>query len=104
MLNISPDTQKERLAARLQDPTKYWKYRVDDLTERAFWPQYMEAYQEVIKRTSAAVSWYVVPAGKKWYARLAVQEILLAELEGMELTWPTGDFDLAEERRKVAAS
>ncbi len=105
MLNISPETQKERLTARLHDPTKYWKYRADDLTERAFWPQYMEAYQVAIERTSTtAAPWYVVPAGKKWYARLAVQEILMNALGNMELIWPAGEFDLAEERRKVAAS
>ncbi|MCY0903417.1 PPK2 family polyphosphate kinase [Arthrobacter sp. H14-L1] len=103
MLNITPEIQKERLAARLQDPTKYWKYRESDLAERAFWQEYMDAYQVAIERTSTTLApWFVVPAGKKWYARLAVQEILLATLAGLKLTWPDGDFNLDEERRKVA--
>ncbi len=105
MLNISPEAQKERLTARLADPHKHWKYSSGDLDERAFWPQYMEAYQTAFERTSTdAAPWYVVPADKKWYARLAVQEIVVGALERMDLQWPKGDFDLAEERRKVAAS
>ncbi|MDQ6754831.1 MAG: polyphosphate kinase 2 family protein [Actinomycetota bacterium] len=105
MLNISPEAQKERLTARLADPHKHWKYSSGDLEERVFWAQYMEAYQTAFERTSTeAAPWYVVPADKKWYARLAVQEIVVGALERMDLHWPKGDFDLAEERRKVAAS
>jgi PPK2 family polyphosphate:nucleotide phosphotransferase len=105
MLNISPKEQKERLAARLADPHKHWKYSTGDLEERVFWPQYMEAYQLAFERTGTeAAPWFVVPADRKWYARLAVQEIVLEALERMELDWPTGDFDVEEDRRKVAAS
>ncbi|MCZ2403279.1 polyphosphate kinase 2 family protein [Paenarthrobacter sp. Z7-10] len=105
MLNISPDTQKQRLLARLDNPAKHWKYASSDLVERACWPEYMEAYQVALERTSTeAAPWYVVPADKKWYARLAVQEILIQALEGMGLHWPAGDFDPAEECRKLAAT
>ncbi|AJT41587.1 polyphosphate kinase 2 family protein [Psychromicrobium lacuslunae] len=105
MLHISPETQKERLSARLADPVKRWKYSTGDLTERGFWPQYMEAYQKAFDKTSTEVApWYVVPADKKWYARLAVQELLIDALENMKLRWPEGDFDLATEKKRLAAS
>ncbi|WP_026555650.1 polyphosphate kinase 2 family protein [Arthrobacter sp. 35W] len=105
MLNLSPEEQKARLTARLQDPSKYWKYSTSDLDERAYWPQYMEAYQTAFeKTTTGGAPWHVVPADKKWYARLAVQEILIDALATLNLQWPKGDFDLDAERARVAAS
>lgn len=102
MLNISPAEQLERLTSRLHDPTKYWKYSPTDLDERAYWPQYMDAYQRVFEKTSTEKApWYVVPADKKWYARAAVQEILISTLEGLSLQWPAGDFDLEQERARL---
>lgn len=102
MLNISPEEQLERLDARLHDPTKYWKYSPTDLDERKFWPQYMDAYQRVFDKTSTEQApWYVVPADKKWYARMAVQEILIKALGGLNLQWPAGDFDVATERARL---
>jgi PPK2 family polyphosphate:nucleotide phosphotransferase len=102
MLHLGPDEQLKRLGARLQDPTKFWKYSSGDLDERAFWPAYMDAYQKVFERTStASAPWYVVPADKKWYARLAVQEILIETLGTMNLQWPPGDFDLQHERARL---
>ena len=102
MLNLGRDEQLERLGARLHDPTKYWKYSPTDLDERAYWPDYMDAYQKVFERTSTAnAPWYVVPADKKWYARLAVQEILIETLGTLNLQWPKGDFDVAHERARL---
>ncbi|MDJ0314544.1 PPK2 family polyphosphate kinase [Arthrobacter sp. H35-D1] len=102
MLNLGPDEQLERLAARLHDPTKYWKYSPTDLDERKFWPQYMDAYQRVLDRTNTEhAPWHVVPADKKWYARMAVQEILIKALGGLNLQWPAGDYDLAHERARL---
>lgn len=102
MLNISPAEQLERLTARLGDPTKYWKYSPTDLDERRFWPQYMDAYQRAFEKTSTeGAPWYVVPADKKWYTRIAVQEILIQAFEGLKLQWPTGDYDLAKERARL---
>ena len=102
MLNLSPDEQLERLAARLHDPTKYWKHSPTDLDERKFWPEYMDAYQRVLDRTSTEhAPWHVVPADKKWYARMAVQEILIKALGGLNLQWPAGDYDLAHERSRL---
>jgi PPK2 family polyphosphate:nucleotide phosphotransferase len=105
MLNISKDEQKERLIARLDDPGKHWKYSRGDLTERAHWEDYMKAYEVAFEKTSTDVApWHVVPANKKWYARIAVQELLLEALRGMSLNWPKAQFNVAAERALVAAS
>ncbi len=104
MLHISLGEQKSRLAARLADPTKHWKYNSGDLEERAHWPAYMEAYQIALERTSTNVApWYVIPADHKWYARLAVQSLLINALRGLDLAWPAASFDVAAETAKVAA-
>ena len=105
MLHISPDEQKERLAERLDRPDKHWKYNPGDVDERELWPQYMDAYQTVFERTSTPnAPWYVVPADAKWYARLAVQALLLDALEEIDPQWPAADFDVAVEKARLAAS
>ncbi len=104
MLHISPEEQRSRLAARLDDPTKYWKFNPDDLADRALWPAYMEAYQLAIQRTSTdAAPWYVIPADHKWYARLAVLQLLLGALREFHQDWPAADFDVAAEKARLAA-
>ncbi|MEA5453247.1 polyphosphate kinase 2 family protein [Sinomonas sp. JGH33] len=103
MLHLSKDEQKRRLAARLDDPTKYWKYSPGDVGERHHWDAYMEAYEVAILRTSAAYApWYVVPADNKWYARIVVQELLVAALERLDPQWPAASFDIEEEKRRLA--
>jgi len=105
MLHISAEEQKERLSARLQAPEKQWKYNSGDLDERALWPQYQEAYGVALERTSTEdAPWFVVPADRKWYARIAVQELLLGALRGLEPAWPEVDYDVEAERRRLAAS
>jgi polyphosphate:nucleotide phosphotransferase, PPK2 family len=105
MLHISKDEQKERLAERLERPDKHWKYNPGDVDERAHWDGYREAYELAIARTSTdAAPWFVVPADRKWYARLAVQNLLLGALRGMGLSWPPADFDVEVEKRRLAAS
>jgi len=105
MLNISKQEQKKRLIARLDDPSKHWKYSHGDLTERAYWDDYMGAYNVAFQKTSTGIApWHVVPANKKWYARIAVQQLLLDALEGMQLDWPKADFDVAAERKLVEES
>ena len=95
MLNISRDEQKDRLLARLDEPAKLWKYSSNDLKERAFWNDYMDAYQKAFEKTSTELApWHVVPANKKWYARIAVQQLLLDALEGLKLQWPVPDLDV----------
>lgn len=105
MLHISPDEQKQRLTDRLADPAKHWKYNPGDLDERALWPAYMEAYEIALTRTSTdEAPWYVVPADHKWYARLAVQGLMVDALRAMNLQWPKADYDVAAEQLRLAES
>ncbi len=105
MLNISRDEQKSRLLARLDDPSKHWKYSSADLKERAFWDDYMAAYQAAFDKTHTQVApWHVVPANKKWYARIAVQQLLLQAMEELKLEWPPAEFDVDMERSLVERS
>ncbi|MGZ4685822.1 polyphosphate kinase 2 family protein [Oryzihumus sp.] len=105
MLNISPEEQKLRLMSRLDRADKHWKYNPGDTDERKLWDDYMAAYQVALERCSTdAAPWYVVPADRKWYARLAVQQLLLERLRAMDPQWPTADFDVAAERRRLAAT
>lgn len=104
MLHISRDEQKKRLLARLDNPAKHWKYSPGDVEERARWDAYMEAYDVAFNRTQESAPWHVVPANKKWYARIAVQQLLLDALEGLELQWPKAEFDPAEQRALVEKS
>jgi PPK2 family polyphosphate:nucleotide phosphotransferase len=105
MLHISPREQKKRLAQRLERPDKYWKYNPGDVDERAAWPQYQAAYQDALTRCSTDVApWFVVPADRKWYARWAVQQLLLETLEEIDPKWPPPTFDVAAEKRRLAES
>lgn len=105
MLHISPEEQKTRLMERLERPDKHWKYNPGDVDERMLWDQYMAAYQTVFERTSTAQApWHVVPADHKWFARLAVQELLLDALQQIDPQWPAADFDVEAEKKRLAAS
>ncbi|MGW6623971.1 polyphosphate kinase 2 family protein [Nocardia sp. NPDC055002] len=102
---VSLDEQKSRLRERLERPDKYWKFNPSDITERAYWPEYQKAYQAVLDRTNTDYApWYVLPSDHKWYARLAVTELLIAALAQMELDWPPADFDIAEQLRRLDES
>jgi PPK2 family polyphosphate:nucleotide phosphotransferase len=104
MLHISPDEQRARLGERLARPDKYWKYNPGDLTERQSWDAYQEAYQAALTRCSTpAAPWFVVPADRKWYARWAVQHLLLDALIRIDPQWPPATFDVEAERRRLAA-
>ncbi len=103
MLHISADAQHERLARRLAKPDKYWKYNPGDLDERARWSDYREAYETALERTNTEIApWYVVPSDRKWFRNLAVGELLLAALRGMNPQWPAADFDIEVEQRRLA--
>ena len=105
MLHISPDEQKERLMERLDRPDKHWKYNPGDVDERLLWPKYMEAYQLAFERTSTDwAPWYVVPANSKWYARIAVQALLLEALEKVDPQWPAATYDVEAEKARLAKS
>jgi polyphosphate kinase 2 (PPK2 family) len=102
MLHISFEEQRERLLARLDDPTKHWKYNPEDVDDRVLWPAYQAAYQEALTRCSTDLSpWYVVPADHKWYRDWAVAQLLLDALSGLDLRYPPASFDLRRERERL---
>ncbi len=103
MLHLSADEQKARLQERLDNPEKHWKYNTGDLDERAHWQAYREAYEIALERTHTEVApWHVVPADKKWFRNLAVGQLLLDTLRGLDLTWPVADFDVEAEKARLA--
>jgi PPK2 family polyphosphate:nucleotide phosphotransferase len=92
MLHISPDEQRERLLARLDDPTKHWN-------------AYQTAYEAVLERCSTpAAPWYVVPADRKWYRNFALSSLLLDSLRGLDLQWPQPELDLEALRTALHAT
>jgi PPK2 family polyphosphate:nucleotide phosphotransferase len=105
MLHISSDEQKARLTERLERPDKHWKYNPTDVDERAHWAAYQQAYQVAIDRCSTQdAPWFVVPADRKWYARLAVQQLLVEHLRAMSPHWPAATFDVEAEKARLAAT
>jgi PPK2 family polyphosphate:nucleotide phosphotransferase len=103
-LHISKEEQRQRLLARLDDPTKQWKYNPRDVDERARWADYQAAYESALERCNGEVApWYRVPADRKWYRNWAIASLLVEQLEDMKLTWPKGDFDVEEQRARLLA-
>jgi PPK2 family polyphosphate:nucleotide phosphotransferase len=96
-LHIDRDEQKKRLQARLDDPTKRWKFRLGDLDDRALWDEYEAAYEDVLARTSTDwAPWYLVPANRKWYRNLVVGDVLVRTLEGFKMRYPEPAEDLSQ--------
>ena len=105
MLHVGRDEQKARLGERLERPDKHWKYNPGDVDERLLCDDYQAAYQLVLERTSTGEApWHVVPADRKWFARLAVQQLLIEALEDIDPQWPAADFDVEHEKERLAAS
>ncbi|MFI7065371.1 polyphosphate kinase 2 family protein [Kribbella sp. NPDC050124] len=104
-LHISPEEQKVRLQARLDDPTKHWKYNTGDVDERKLWPAYTEAYEAALERCNGPEApWLVIPSDRKWYRNWAVTTILLETLQSLNPEWPTADFDVDTEKKRLAAT
>jgi PPK2 family polyphosphate:nucleotide phosphotransferase len=96
-LHISKEEQKERLLERIDDKTKNWKFSAADIKERQFWDDYQRCYEEAFSETSTdKAPWFVIPADKKWYGRLAVSEIIVKTLQGLDLKYP----EVGEEQLK----
>lgn len=98
-LCVSPEEQARRFISRIDTPKKNWKFSSGDIDERAYWDEYMDAYETCINKTARKhAPWYVVPADHKWYARLVISRIVLDELKNMDQKWPVLD---AEEMEKL---
>lgn len=95
-LHISPEEQKERFQDRVDDPSKHWKFSFDDLKKRTFWNDYMEAYEEMLQKTSTDIApWYVIPADQKWYRNLAITQVIMQTLREMDPQYPPPEGDLS---------
>ncbi len=93
-LHISKDEQKKRLQDRLDDPSKHWKFSVNDLPERKLWDDYMTAYQDALSATSTeAAPWHLIPSNHKWFRDLLVSQIIVKTMEKMDLQFPKVDWD-----------
>ena len=88
-LNVSREEQKNRFLSRINEPDKNWKFSLGDVKERALWDDYMKAYTEAIEATSTkAAPWYVIPADKKWFTRLAISAIVVEKMQSLGLHYP----------------
>lgn len=88
-LNLSKDEQKQRFLDRIEEPEKNWKFSMGDVKERGHWDDYMQAYTDAIEATSTEKApWYIIPADKKWFTRLAVSEVIVQTMESLDLHYP----------------
>src|SRR5438105_7566338 len=93
-LNLSKKEQKRRFLARLDAPEKNWKFSAADIHERAFWDDYMDAYEDLIRHTATpGAPWHVIPADNKWFTHIAVAEAIIDTLDDLDLSYPTVDAD-----------
>lgn len=93
-LYISKDKQKEKLLERLEDPEKKWKFNPTDIQERRHWDKYMKSYEALLSRCNTEwAPWFVIPANNRWFRNLAVSQIVLETLEGMNPKLPEPFFD-----------
>ena len=88
-LHISKEEQRQRFLERIDNEAKNWKFSSSDITERGHWEDYMQAYEEAVNATAAKEApWYVIPADKKWFARLLISEIVVHHLEKLDPRYP----------------
>jgi PPK2 family polyphosphate:nucleotide phosphotransferase len=93
-LHISQEEQTERLQARIDDPNKHWKLSPADFAERKFWPQYTDAYEDILRHTShKQAPWFVIPADHKWFRNVVISTILVQAMQMMKLEYPKPTFD-----------
>ena len=103
--HISKKEQKKRFLERLEDSKKNWKFSMDDIKERGFWKDYMEAYEEMVQNTATKdAPWYVVPADNKWFTRLIVASAIVEALSGLDLAFPDVDKRKKKELDQIRQS
>ena len=99
-LHVSKKEQKRRFLERLDRPEKNWKFSTSDLPERAFWADYMDAYEDALAATTTEEApWYVVPADNKWVTRAVVADVITTAIRSLDLKFP----EVTEEKRKLIA-
>jgi PPK2 family polyphosphate:nucleotide phosphotransferase len=101
-LNLSKAEQKRRFLKRIEEKEKNWKFSAPDIRERQFWPQYINAYEQVFTHTSTPwAPWFVIPADHKWFTRLCVSQVIVAALKSLDLHYPTVPAAKAQELEKA---
>ena len=96
-LHISKDEQKERLESRIDDPTKHWKVEASDIRERAYWEDYMQAYEVMLEKCSTDwAPWHIIPGNKKWYRNLVITECIVEALKKLDMQYPEPAIDVTE--------
>ena len=101
-LHISPAEFCRRQRARLDDPTKHWKFDPGDIDNLPLWDAYLDAYQDALERCNTEhAPWCVVPADRKWYRNWAMTRLLIEQLGDMDLQWPPADFDVDQQRARL---
>lgn len=103
-LHVSKEEQRERFLDRLDEPAKNWKFSMADIAERALWDKYQDAYQDMVAHTATAEApWHVVPADRKWFARVVIGSAIVSALEKLDLSFPTVEKNALEEFKEVRA-
>jgi PPK2 family polyphosphate:nucleotide phosphotransferase len=101
-LNISKGEQRQRFLDRLDEPAKNWKFSMNDVAERAFWNRYQAVYQDIVRQTSTPTApWYVVPADRKWFARVVIGSTIVKALAALDLEFPRADKASLQEFERV---
>jgi PPK2 family polyphosphate:nucleotide phosphotransferase len=101
-LNLSKAEQRERFLDRLDQPSKNWKFSMNDIAERARWPRYMAVYQDIVRHTATRYApWYVVPSDHKWFARVVIGSAIVSALESLDLHFPRADKASLREFKQV---
>ena len=96
-LHISKDEQLKRLKKRIDDPAKHWKINPQDFEERKLWDDYVGAYEDALSKCSTREApWFVIPADKKWFRNLAVSQIIVETLEGLDMKFPKAECDISQ--------
>jgi PPK2 family polyphosphate:nucleotide phosphotransferase len=102
-LNVSKEEQRKRFLERIDEPAKRWKFSMNDVAERKLWPQYMAAYEDMIRNTSTPEApWFIVPADHKWFTRIVVAAALVQELQELKLEYPKVAGKALKELKKAA--
>jgi PPK2 family polyphosphate:nucleotide phosphotransferase len=101
-LNVSKERQKQRLLKRLENPDKEWKFSLTDLSERSKWADYMEAYEDMLNKTSTEwAPWYIIPADKKWVTHASISDIILSQIKKLDLKYPVLSKEQCEALEKA---
>jgi PPK2 family polyphosphate:nucleotide phosphotransferase len=104
-LHVSKEEQRRRFLARIDEPSKRWKFSIADVAERKLWDRYMDAYEDVVRNTASRdAPWHVVPADNKWFTRLVVAATIAERMEKLDLCFPTVDAAGLREMRKARAA